>query len=76
MCILSFVGMKDLLFVKISFGSMDPDFNLVTLNTFKTLHKHDTKTAKNASQRLQIQFFLNLITFLDIQRNYSRFGDL
>ena len=40
---------------------MDPDFNLVTRNPFKTLHKHDTKTAENASQRFQIQIriFLN-----------------
>ena len=27
------------------------------------LHKHDTKTDKNASQRFQIQIFLNLIPF-------------
>ena len=51
---------------------MGPDFNLLTRNTFKTLHKHDTKTAENASPRFQIQMFLNLITFLDIQSNYPR----
>ena len=30
-------------------SNMDPDLNLVTINTFKTLYKHDTKTAENAS---------------------------
>ena len=53
---------------------MDPDCKLVT-NTFKT-YKHDTKTAKNASQRFQIQIFLNLITLIDIQSNYARLYDL
>ena len=36
---------------KMSLGSKDPDFNIVSMNTFNILHKHDTKTAENASQR-------------------------
>ena len=74
MSILLFWGVK--VFLKISLGNMNPDFNMVTRNTFKTLHKHDTKTGKNASQRVQIQISLNLITFLYIQSSYCRLCDL
>ena len=39
-------------------GRMDHDFNLVTRNTFKTVHKHDTKTAKTCITKIPNQDFL------------------